>query len=148
MSNIFSTTSILPGCLISTERSRLDVDLIHRFLDSSYWAEGRPREVVERSIRHSLCFGVYDGAGKDARQVAFARVITDCAVFGYIADVFVVPEYRGRGVAKGLMRAILAHPDVQGLKVLLLRTRDAHGLYAQFGFGALPRADEMMTRSG
>jgi GNAT superfamily N-acetyltransferase len=147
MSNIFSTTSILPGYLISTDRSRLDVDLIHRFLDSSYWAEGRPREVVERSIGHSLCFGVYDGEGTEARQVAFARVITDCAVFGYLADVFVVPGHRGRGISKGLMRAILAHPDIQGLKVVLLRTRDAHGLYAQFGFGPLPRADEMMTRA-
>lgn len=148
MSNIFSTTSILPGYLISTDRSRLDVDLIQQFLGSSYWAEGRTREMVERSIRHSLCFGVYEGGPEGAPQVAFARVITDCAVFGYLADVFVVPGHRGRGISKGLMRAILAHPDVQGLKVLLLRTRDAHGLYAQFGFAPLPRPDEMMTRSG
>jgi GNAT superfamily N-acetyltransferase len=147
MSNIFSTTSILPGYLISTDRGRLDVGLIHGFLDSSYWAEGRPREVVERSIRHSLCFGVYDGESEGARQVAFARVITDCAVFGYLADVFVVPACRGRGIAKGLMRAILAHPEVRGLTVLLLRTRDAHGLYAQFGFAPLPRAAEMMAKS-
>jgi GNAT superfamily N-acetyltransferase len=144
MSSTVSTTSILPGYEISTDRGRLDVDLIHQFLTSSYWAEGRPRDVVERSIRHSLCFGVY---GNDAAQVAFARVITDYAVFGYLADVFVIPACRGRGIAKALMQAIVAHPDVRNLKVLLLRTHDAHGLYQQFGFEPLPRAEEMMTRS-
>lgn len=127
---------------ISTDATRFDMGLIHRTLSASYWAEGRPREVVERSIRHSLCFGVFDG---DA-QVAFARVITDRAVFGYLADVFVVPEYRGRDISKGLMAAILEHPDVKGLKLLLLRTRDAHALYAQFGFAPIPAADEMMAR--
>ena len=127
---------------ISTDATRFDIGLIHRTLSTSYWAEGRPREVVERSIRHSLCFGVFDG---DA-QVAFARVITDRAVFGYLADVFVVPEYRGRDISKGLMAAILEHPDVKGLKLLLLRTRDAHALYAQFGFAPIPAADEMMAR--
>jgi GNAT superfamily N-acetyltransferase len=148
MSSPFSTTSILPGYEISTDPRCLDVDLIHQFLNTSYWAEGRPRETVERSIRHSLCFGVYvaDPSAGATRQVAFARVITDCAVFGYLADVFVIPAYCGRGIAKGLMRAILAHPDVENLKVLLLRTRDAHGLYEQFGFGPLPRAEEMMVR--
>ena len=148
MSSTFSTTSMLPGYEISTDRERLDVDLIHQFLDSSYWAEGRTREMVERSIRHSLCFGVYavDAGAGSTRQVAFARVITDCAVFGYLADVFVIPAYRGRGISKGLVRAILTHPDIKDLKVLLLRTRDAHGLYAKFGFVPLPRADEMMTR--
>jgi GNAT superfamily N-acetyltransferase len=127
---------------ISTDATRFDIGLIHRTLSTSYWAEGRPREVVERSIRHSLCFGVFDGAA----QVAFARVITDHAVFGYLADVFVVPEYRGRDISKGLIAAILEHPDIKGLKLLLLRTRDAHGLYAQFGFGPIPAADEMMAR--
>ena len=149
MSSSYSPTSTLPGYEISTDRDRLDIDLIHRFLSTSYWAEGRPREAVERSIRHSLCFGVYtvDVAPGATRQVAFARVITDYAVFGYLADVFVVPEHRGRGVSKGLMQAIIAHPDLTSLKGLLLRTRDAHGLYAQFGFGPLPRPEEMMTRA-
>ena len=128
---------------ISTDTARFDLDLIHTFLGSTYWAEGRPRDVVERSIRNSLCFGAFDGA----QQVGFARVITDRAVFGYLADVFVVPAYRGRGIAKLLMTAIVGHPDVSGLKVLLLRTRDAHGLYAQFGFKPLSAADEMMVRS-
>ena len=127
---------------ISTDPSRFDIALIHEFLSTSYWAEGRPREVVERSILNSLCFGVFDGT----QQVAFARVITDRAVFGYLADVFVVPAYRGRGIAKGLMAAILEHTDVKGLKVFLLRTRDAHGLYAQFGFAPLPNPAEMMAR--
>jgi GNAT superfamily N-acetyltransferase len=128
---------------ISTDTACFDVDLIHEFLSTTYWAQGRPRELVERSIRNSLCFGAFEGA----RQVGFARVITDRAVFGYLADVFVVPAYRGRGIAKLLMTAIVEHPDVSGLKVLLLRTRDAHGLYAQFGFNPLPVTDEMMVRN-
>lgn|SRR5687767_1849235 len=128
---------------ISTDTACFDVDLIHEFLSTTYWAQGRPRELVERSIRNSLCFGAFEGA----RQVGFARVITDRAVFGYLADVFVVPAYRGRGIAKLLMAAIVEHPDVSGLKVLLLRTRDAHGLYAQFGFNPLSDADEMMVRN-
>jgi GNAT superfamily N-acetyltransferase len=127
---------------ISTDAARFDIDLVHGILSRSYWAEGRPREVVERSIRHSLCFGVFDGD----RQVAFARVVTDRAVFGYLADVFVVPEYRGRGISKGLVAAVLEHPDVKGLKLLLLRTRDAHALYAQFGFAPIPAPGEMMAR--
>jgi len=146
MPELFSTTSVLPGYEISTDRARLDVDLIHDVLRTSYWAEGRPREIVERSIAASLCFGVYEqNPDRTGRQVAFARVITDEAVFGYLADVFVVPDARGRGIAKGLVRAILSHPDLQTLTVFLLRTRDAHGLYAQFGFGSVPRPDELMS---
>ena len=129
---------------ISTEPERLDLELIHGVLSTSYWAEGRPRDVVERSIRHSLCFGVFDGD----RQVAFARVITDRAVFGYLADVFVAPDYRGRGISKGLMAAIVEHPDVRRLKLFLLRTRDAHGLYEQFGFAPVSHPEELMVRHG
>jgi GNAT superfamily N-acetyltransferase len=153
---IYSTTSVLPGYEISTDASRLDVDLICRFLSTSYWAAERPRTIVERSIRGSLCFGVYEQPAAPAieprpapaggPQVAFARVISDFAVFAYLADVFVVPTHRGLGIAKGLMRAIVAHPELQTLQVFLLRTRDAHGLYAQFGFRALARPDEMMSR--
>jgi GNAT superfamily N-acetyltransferase len=94
---------------ISTDRSRLDVALIHEFLRSSYWAQGIPRSVVERSIRHSLCFGPY----LEGRQVGFARVITDFAAIAFVADVFVVPEHRGRGISKLLMRGILEHPELQ-----------------------------------
>jgi N-acetylglutamate synthase-like GNAT family acetyltransferase len=127
---------------VSCEVNRIDVSLVHEFLRTSYWAEGRSREVVERSIRNSLCFGVYTGG----RQVAFARVITDKAVFAYLADVFVVPEFRNRGIAKVLMRAILAHADLQGLRAFMLATRDAHRLYAQFGFAAVRHPERLMAR--
>jgi len=126
---------------ISTDPGRIDIDVVHGFLSTSYWAQGRTREVVERSIRNAICFGVYTGG----RQIAFGRIITDRAVFAYLADIFVVPEYRGRGISKALVRAMLNHPDVQGLRVILLRTRDAHGLYAQFGFAPIPEPSEMMA---
>jgi len=129
------------GLEISTDPARLDVDLIHDFLRTSYWAAGRRRSVVERSIRHSLCFGAYLGT----RQVGFARVVTDHAVFAYLMDVFVVPDARGRGIAKMLMRTILDHADLQHLRMFLLGTRDAHGLYAQFGFRALPDVEMWMA---
>lgn len=127
---------------ITTDRSRMDVELVHAFLSSSYWAKGRPRAVVERSIENSLCFGAF----RDTQQVAFGRVITDRAVFAYIADVFVIPEFRGAGIGKALVRAMLEHSDLHGLPVILLRTRDAGPLYAQFGFQPLRRPDEMMAR--
>ena len=116
--------------LISTDRSKLDVEVIHRFLTRSYWAEGIPRETVERSIENSLCFGVYD----NARQIGFARVISDFATYGYVADVLILEPYRERGLGKELMASIMAHPDLQGLRRWSLGTRDAQGLYAQFGF--------------
>lgn len=130
--------------IISTDRSLLDVALIERMLHASYWAVGRPREVIERSIANSICFGAYT----NAQQVAFARVITDRAVFAYLSDVFVVPEFRAQGVGKALMRAILDHQDLQGLAVVLLRTRDAHGLYEPFGFERVRRPEELMVRWG
>lgn len=126
---------------ISTDPSRLDIDLIYAFLRTSYWAEGRRRSVVERAIRHSLCFGAF----LHGRQVGFARVVTDHAVFAYLMDVFVLPEHRGQGIARTLMRTILAHPDLQNLRVFLLGTKDAHGLYRQFGFQALPDQDMWMA---
>ncbi len=126
---------------ISTERSRLDLALIHDYLGSSYWAQGIPRAVVERSIQHSLCFGAY----LDGRQTGFARVVTDYSTFAYVADVFVVPEHRGRGISKLLLRAILEHPELQGLRRFLLATHDAHGLYGQFGFQPLAHPEHFMT---
>jgi GNAT superfamily N-acetyltransferase len=126
---------------ISTDPARLDIATIHGFLKDAYWARGRRRTVVERSIRHSLCFGVYRGG----RQVAFARVVSDRAVFAYLMDVFVLPEFRGRGISKALMRAVLEHPDLQNLRVFLLATRDAHGLYAQFGFRPLAEPERWMA---
>lgn len=126
---------------ITTDSARFDLGVIHEFLATSYWARGIPRSLVERSLRHSLAFGAFHGQ----RQVGFARVTTDYATVAYIGDVFVVPEHRRRGVAKLLMRAVLAHPDLQGLRRLLLVTRDAHGLYAQFGFQPLTEPDHFMT---
>jgi GNAT superfamily N-acetyltransferase len=129
--------------LISTERARLDVALIHKFLsESSYWAKNRPRELVERSIEHSLCFGVYHGE----RQVGFARVITDYATFAWIADVFVMEEFRGRGLAKWLCEVMLAHPDLQALRRWVLATKDAHELYRREGFQELLRPERWMER--
>jgi GNAT superfamily N-acetyltransferase len=115
---------------VSTDPRRLDLDVIHAFLSRSYWAEGIPRDVVQRSIGNSLPFGVYD----EDRQVGFARVVTDRATFAYVADVFVLEEYRGRGLSKWLMECILAHPELQGLRRWQLSTRDAHALYARYGF--------------
>jgi GNAT superfamily N-acetyltransferase len=116
---------------ISTDNSLLDLDTIHDYLaNRSYWAAGIPRETLEQSIRNSLCFGVYDGD----RQIGFARAITDRATYAYLADVFILEEYRGRGIGKWLIGCILAHPELQGLRRFALRTRDAHELYRQFGF--------------
>lgn len=126
---------------VSTERNRMDISLIHESLRSTYWAKNVPRSVVEASIQGSLCFGVFHGA----QQVGFARVISDFATMAYLADVFVVPEHRGRGVSKMLMRFILAHPRLQGLRRFFLATQDAHGLYAQFGFEPLANPEHFMT---
>ncbi len=116
--------------LISTDRSRLDLSIIHSFLTTSYWAGGIPIEIIKRSIKHSLAFGVY----KEDKQVGFARVITDYATFAYIGDVFILEEYRGQGLSKWLMQVIADHPDLQGLRRWILITRDAHGLYRKTGF--------------
>jgi GNAT superfamily N-acetyltransferase len=134
-------SELAPDFEISTDRTRLDIALVHRVLGTSYWAEGRRRTVVERSIANSLCFGVYHAG----RQVAFARVVSDHAVFAYLMDVFVVPEFRGRGISKALMRAVLDHPDLQNLRLFLLATRDAHGLYERFGFRPLADPGRMMA---
>ena len=118
---------------ISTEQSELDIALIHHFLaNEAYWSRGIARDVVERAIAGSLCFGAY----LDGRQIAFARVVTDRATFAYLADVFVLPEHRGQGHSKALVAAVMAHPELQGLRRFSLVTRDAHGLYASFGFAA------------
>jgi GNAT superfamily N-acetyltransferase len=122
-----------PQYTISTDRSRFDLEMIYRFLTTCYWALGIPRETVQRSIDHALCFGVFDGE----QQVGFARVITDRATYAYIGDVFILESHRGRGLAKRLMQAIMEHPDLQGLRRWSLVTNDAHGLYRQFGFGPL-----------
>ena len=118
---------------ITTDPAAVDVTAVHAFLRTSYWAANIPREIVERAIAGSIPFSVFHG---DA-QVGFARVITDRATFAYLSDVYVLDTYRGRGLAKWLMSTIMAHPDLQGLRRMSLATRDAHGLYQQFGFRAL-----------
>lgn len=125
---------------ISTDRSRFDVDLIHSFLTNCYWANGIPRDVLQRSIDNALCFGVFEGS----QQVGFARVITDYATYAYIGDVFIIEAHRGQGLAKQLMHAIMTHPRLQNLRRWSLVTRDAHGLYEQFGFTQLANPERYM----
>ena len=128
---------------ISTDRARLDVPLIHEYLcNTSYWATGRSLEVVERSIENSLSFGIYKGS----KQAGFARVVTDFATFAWIADVFVLPEHRGRGLSTWLMEVMMAHPQLQGFRRWVLSTKDAHGLYERFGFIKLHRPERWMER--
>jgi N-acetylglutamate synthase-like GNAT family acetyltransferase len=127
--------------VVSTDRARVRLDVVHGFLTNCYWARGIPREVVRRSIEKALCFGIYDAGGA---QVGFARVITDFATFAYLGDVFVLETHRGRGLSKWLMECIVAHPDLQGLRRWILLTRDAHGLYAQFGFTPVKAAERYM----
>jgi GNAT superfamily N-acetyltransferase len=142
--------------LISTDPARLDLDLIYEFLTNCYWAKGIPREVVARSIEHSLCFGIYDESSErsqslatDARhgalpQVGFGRVVSDFATIAYLGDVFVLESHRGRGLSKWMMECITHHPALQGLRRWILLTRDAHGLYSQFGFTPVAAPDRYM----
>ncbi|MFN3664649.1 MAG: GNAT family N-acetyltransferase [Sediminibacterium sp.] len=120
---------------ISTDIDKMDVDTIHRYLsESSYWAKGIPKELVGKSIKHSLCFGVFSGD----EQVGFARVVTDRTSFAYLGDVFILPTHQGKGLSKWLMQTIHDYPDLQGLRRWMLFTRDAHGLYSQFGWKQVP----------
>ena len=129
--------------VISTERARLDVGVIHDYLsNSSYWAAGRSLESVRRSIENSVAFGLYKGE----RQIGFARVITDYATFAWLADVFVLEEFRGQGLGKWLVEVILAHPQLQGFRRWVLATKDAHELYRRFGFAELKLPERWMER--
>jgi len=127
---------------ISTDPARLDVDAITDMLARAYWAQGRTRDVIARYIQHSLVFGVYDGD----RQIGLARIISDYTTFAWLCDVFIHEDYRGRGLGKWLMETILAHPDLQGLRRILLATRDAHGLYSQYGFTPLQAPERWMEK--
>lgn len=127
--------------LISTNPARLDLDVIYNFLTNCYWAKGIPRETVETSVEHSLCFGIYD---RDAQQAGFARVISDFATIAYLGDVFVLEAYRGHGLSKWLMECITQHPALQNLRRWILLTRDAHDLYAKFGFTPIAAPDRYM----
>jgi len=129
------------GYAISTDPDRVDRAAVKRFLDASYWASGIPEDALERSIRGSLVFGVYAPGGE---QIGFARAITDRATFAYLADVWIEPAHRGRGLSKWLVATILEHPELRGLRRWLLATRDAHALYAKSGFAPLARPDWWM----
>lgn len=129
---------------ISIDRSRLDMGVIHKFLsEDSYWARERSIEQTKTAIENSICFGLYDGD----KQIGFARVVSDKATFAYIGDVFVLDEYRGRGLSKWLMQVIVDHPELQGLRRWVLATKDAHGLYAQFEFSELRHPDRWMEKT-
>ncbi|HWS17809.1 MAG TPA: GNAT family N-acetyltransferase [Candidatus Elarobacter sp.] len=125
---------------ISTDPTRVDIRMVYEFLTNAYWAKEIPVETVRRSIENSICFGVYHGR----QQVGFARIISDRATFAYLADVFILPAYRGRGLSRWLMECIVGHPDLQGLRRWMLVTQDAHGLYAKFGFTAIKNSEPWM----
>lgn len=125
---------------ISSDPARMDIDAIHAYLSRSYWAEGVPRAVVERSLKGSIVFGLFH---RDA-QVGLARVVTDCATFAYLCDVYVLEEHQGDGLGRWLMETVMAHPDLQGLRRFSLVTRDAHGLYRYAGFGPLAAPERHM----
>jgi GNAT superfamily N-acetyltransferase len=127
---------------ISTDGSRLDLDVVHGYLKRSYWAEGVPLDVVRRSAENSLVFGVYKGA----EQVGFARVVTDQATFAYLADVFILEEHQGRDLGKWLVETVLSHPDLQGLRRWMLATKDAHGLYRKYAFTGLGNPEIFMEK--
>jgi len=138
--NTFATVPVA-GFEISCDPLRLDFKVIYDFIANSYWAANIPVDVLKKALVNSLCFGVYSKAGE---QVGFARLITDRATFAYLADVFILPECRGLGLSKWLMATIVAHPDVQGLRRMVLATRDAHGLYAQYGFKPIANPELFM----
>jgi GNAT superfamily N-acetyltransferase len=131
------------GFEISTDRSRLDLPAIHEFLAGSYWALGRPRQLVERTIENSVCFGGYVAS----RQVAFGRIITDTVAIAYFADIFVLPEWRGRGFGKAIVRAMVEYTDKIGVNVTLLKTQGARALYEPFGFEPISEQRGLMGRS-
>ncbi len=126
--------------LISTSPARLDLDAIADMLARAYWARGRKRETIERSLANSLAFGLYDGD----RQIGLARIVSDYATFAWLCDVFIHEDYRGQGLGKWLIEAVVTHPDLQGLRRLILITRDAHGLYKQFGWTPLHNVEGWM----
>ena len=133
--------SLHPGYRISCQFSEMDFDVIHTYISRSYWAAGIPAETLQRAINNSLCFGIFSDAGE---QVGFARLITDQATYAYLADVFILEAHRGKGLSKWLMQKIVDHPQLQGLRRMVLATRDAHGLYQQFGFKPLANPQTFM----
>ncbi|AYO04191.1 GNAT family N-acetyltransferase [Vibrio parahaemolyticus] len=133
--------TLVQGFEISTDINRLNFEVIHDFISRSYWAAGIPKATLEKTISNSFCFGIYDSIG---HQVGFARLITDKATFAYLADVFIIESQRGKGLSKWLVETIVSHPELQGLRRIVLATSDAHGLYAQYGFKPIENPDILM----
>jgi len=134
----------LDGYIVSTDPTRMDRAVIHRYLSQdSYWAANIPREIVERSLDHSLCFGLFHA---DEGMVGFARVVSDYATFANLMDVFILPPQRGLGLSKWLLTCVFNHPDLQNLRSWTLKTRDAHGLYQQFGFHLAKHPEKIMEK--
>jgi N-acetylglutamate synthase-like GNAT family acetyltransferase len=131
------------GFVVSTDPGRVALDVVYGYLARSYWSRGIPLAMVKKALKHSLCFGVYSGEGA---QVGFARVISDYATYAYLADVFILEDYRGKGLSKWLMECILTHPELQTVRTFFLATRDAHGLYEQFGFKPVEEPGRYMVR--
>lgn len=132
---------MISGYKISSETNEMDVSVIHGYISRSYWAKNIPLSTMEIAIKNSLCFGVFSDSGN---QVAFARIVTDSATFAYLADVFVLEDHRGKGISKWIMKNIISHPKLQGIRRMVLATSDAHGLYEEFGFKALNSPDSFM----
>ncbi|WP_407029457.1 MULTISPECIES: GNAT family N-acetyltransferase [Vibrio] len=133
--------TVVQGFEISTDNNRLNFEVIYEFISQSYWAADIPKATLEKAISNSFCFGVYDPIG---HQVGFARLITDKATFAYLADVFIIESQRGKGLSKRLVETIVTHPELQGLRRMVLATRDAHGLYAQYGFKPVENPEILM----
>ncbi len=131
----------MKGFRISTNNDELDLNVIHQFVSTSYWAQGIPKSTLEKAVLNSFCFGVFESSGS---QVGFARLITDKATFAYLADVFILESHRGIGLSKWLVKTIVEHPDLQGLRRMVLATRDAHGLYSQYGFKPIENPEILM----
>ncbi|WP_100643711.1 GNAT family N-acetyltransferase [Alteromonas facilis] len=129
------------GFFITTEQAKFDMDVIHRFISNSYWAEGMPRALLEKAVKNSWCFAVLTS---DNTLIGFARLITDKATFAYLADVFILPDYRGKGLSKWLVDTIVSQPEVKGLRRMMLATYDAHSLYEQYGFKPIERVETLM----
>jgi len=133
---------VMDDLIISDDNSKLDVELIHKFLTSSYWAEGRTLDEVKNSIENSICFGVY----KNDRQIGFARVVSDLTLIAYLMDVFIIEEYRGKGNSKLLLKRIFEDDRFKRVKKWMLATKDAHSLYAEFGFKKIKNVDRLMEK--
>ena len=140
---------ITPIHFVSTDKSLLNLELIHSFLTQSYWSKGIPKDTVKKAIDNSFCFGLYhqsESLDKTPKQIGFARTITDHTTFAYLADVFVLPEHQGKGLGQFMMNEIMNHPELQGLRRMMLATQDAHSLYEKFGFTQLDKPERFMHK--